>query len=538
MAGQSVREATFDVFREYGLTSMFANPGSTEIDFLADLPDDLRFVLGLHEGAVVGMATGFAIGRGAPALAILHTTAGLGNAVGALATARVNRAPLVVVVGQQDRRHLASEPFLAGKLRGLAGEYPVWIDEPVAPQDVPGAIARACHEAVTARGPALVIVPMDDWSADAVEPRGARRAGRGRARARRGPRRRRGGSPTSSPRAKSPTLVVGAGADDPDTWNALVALAERLSCPVWQEPFSARAGFPQDHPLFAGHLPADRPRLRATLAPYDAVLVVGGPAFRQYPFHPGPFVEPGTRVAVVSEDPAEVHRSAAELAVLAHPGPVVRRARAARARARRRAPGARRAARAAGAARRRASRSAPGTSSPPWPSACPRDAIVIEESPSNRPELLRAAARARAARLAQPRDGRARVRAPRRDRPAHGPPRPAGRRDRRRRLVALRDPVAVERRALPRRRAVRRPLERRLRDHGPARGAARRRGAVAGLRRRRRRPRARVRLPGADESRRTTSCSQTFDEVLPLSAAAPSRCSSRSPSPRTRASTP
>ncbi len=171
MAGQSVREATFDVWREYGLTSLFANPGSTEIRLLADLPDDFRFVLALHESSVVGMATGWAIGRGEPALAILHTTAGLGNAVGALATARVNRAPLVVVVGQQDRRHLASEPFLAGKLLGLAGEYPVWVDQPVRPQDVPGAIARAVHEAVTASGPALVIVPMDDWAAEAGAPR-------------------------------------------------------------------------------------------------------------------------------------------------------------------------------------------------------------------------------------------------------------------------------------------------------------------------------------------------------------------------------
>ena len=140
---QSVREATLDVLRERGLTSMFANPGSTEIQLLADLPDDFRFVLALHESSVVGMATGWAIGRGEPALAILHTTAGLGNAVGALATARVNRAPLVVLVGQQDRRHLRIEPFLAGKLQGLAGEYPVWVDQPVRPQDVPGAIARA-----------------------------------------------------------------------------------------------------------------------------------------------------------------------------------------------------------------------------------------------------------------------------------------------------------------------------------------------------------------------------------------------------------
>jgi hypothetical protein len=65
---------------------------------------------------------------------------------------------------------IATEPFLAGKLRGLAGEYPVWVDEPVRPQDVPGAIARAFHEAVTGSGPALVIVPMDDWLAEAGAP--------------------------------------------------------------------------------------------------------------------------------------------------------------------------------------------------------------------------------------------------------------------------------------------------------------------------------------------------------------------------------
>src|SRR3954462_2505840 len=109
------------------------------------------------------MATGWGVGRGEAALAPLHTTAGLGNAVGALATARVNRAPLVVVVGQQDRRHVALDPFLTGRLEGLAGDYPVWGDQPLTPQDVPGAITRAHHEAVTGRGPAIVIVPMGDW---------------------------------------------------------------------------------------------------------------------------------------------------------------------------------------------------------------------------------------------------------------------------------------------------------------------------------------------------------------------------------------
>jgi benzoylformate decarboxylase len=310
----TVREATLDVFRRRGLTTLFSNPGSTEVPFLTDLPDDIRFVLALHEGSVVGLATGFAIGRGEPALVVLHTTAGFGNAVGALATARVNRAPLVVLVGQQDRRHLVFEPFLAGRLAGLAGDYPVWADQPVRAGDVPGAIERAYHEASTKRGPAVVIVPMDDWLEPADHDREAAAAGRVL----------RASAASAAAvtelvdflsRAESPAIVVGAGADDADTWTALAALAERLNAPVFQESFGARAGFPQDHSHFAGVLPADRPRLRERLAPYDAILVVGAPVFRQSPYTPGRFTE--ARIALISEDPHEVHRSPAELAILA-----------------------------------------------------------------------------------------------------------------------------------------------------------------------------------------------------------------------------
>ncbi len=386
MTGRTVRDATFDVLRRHGLTSLFANPGSTEISLLADLPGDLHFVLGLHEGSVVGMATGFAIARGEPALAILHTTAGLGNAIGALATARVNRAPLVVLVGQQDRRHLAQEPFLAGKLHGLAGEYPVWVNQPVRPQDVPGAISRAYHEAATGQGPALVIVPMDDWDAVAGEEHEVAAPSRV-VRAMTADSGAVAELAEMVDRAESPVLVVGAGADDPDTWTALVQLAERLSCPVWQEPFSARAGFPQDHPLFAGHLPAARTRLREVLAPYDFVLAVGAPVFRQYPYQQGPLVEEGTRVAMITQDPAEAHRSPVELAILAPP-----------------------AAACAALAGIVTARNGSETvlfvrpSSPEPPAAgeplraghviaaiaarIPRDAVVIEESPSSRPELL------------------------------------------------------------------------------------------------------------------------------------------------------
>jgi benzoylformate decarboxylase len=381
MSGRIVRDVFFDLLRERGLTTMFSNPGSTEVPLVTDLPPDLHFVLGLHEASVVGMATGWALGRGEAALVLLHTTAGLGNAVAALATARVNRAPLVVLVGQQDRRHLASEPFLSGRLEGLAGDYPVSVEQPAYAQDLPAAIRRAEHEASTHRGPALVIVPMGDWEAEADEEREPAAAMRvvgaaaadGRAV---------GELAAMLESSERPALVVGGLADDEETWTALVALAERLAAPVWQEAFGARAGFPQDHVLFAGHLPPDRSGLREVLGRYDAVLCVGAPAFKQYTYVEGRFADTGVCVAVVTPDAAAAHRSSAELAVIA---PL------------------------AAACRELAGRLTQREADPPprWrpeplapepilraghvfdalASRLPRDAVLIEETPSSRPEL-------------------------------------------------------------------------------------------------------------------------------------------------------
>ncbi|MBW9207603.1 thiamine pyrophosphate-binding protein [Mumia sp. zg.B17] len=316
-----VRTATFDVLRRHAMTTIFSNPGSTEVPFLVDLPDDLRFVLALHEGSVVGIASGWAIATREPALVLLHTTAGLGNSVGAIATARVNHAPLVVVVGQQDRRHLALEPFLAGRLDSLAGDYPLDMLNPVRPQDVPSAIDRAAHRARRDQGPVVVVVPMDDWSTP-YDPQDLSAARVVRTPAPEGVDV--GDLARLVGRAERPAVVAGSGNDSRTGWDALTALAERLEAPVWQEPFGARAGFPQDHRLFAGHLPADRPRVRAALGNADVVLIVGCAALRQYPWAEGPLVPPGATVVVVTADPEEAYRSPVELAVVADPTVVVR----------------------------------------------------------------------------------------------------------------------------------------------------------------------------------------------------------------------
>ena len=382
----TVRDATFEFLRRRGLTDIFSNPGSTEIPFLTGLPDDLNFVLGLHEGSVVSMASGYALARRRPSFALLHTTPGFGNAVNAIATSRVNRTPIVIAIGQQDRRHIAFEPFLAGRLGGLAGDYPVWVSEPARAQDVPGALERAYHEAETHRGPAIVIVPMGDWLEEAGEPHEVAAPQRvlrpgavdeesvGRARracspARRGRRSWRvRGSTRRSAGPRSSRWPSGSARPSTRSRSAARPGSRRIT----------RSG--------PGRCRSCAPQLRETLEPYDVVVAVGAPVFRQSSYEPGPFAREGTVLAVVSDDADEVHRSSGR----------ARDPRCARPRLR------------CGRGAGRRSGHAPGRplfQRPEPPLAhdaplraghvlqalgdrLPADAVVVEECPSNRDELM------------------------------------------------------------------------------------------------------------------------------------------------------
>ena len=83
----TVREALFAQLRDFGLTTVFGNPGSTELPMFRDFPADFRYVLGLQESVVVAMADGFAQARGSAAFVNLHSAIGVGHAVGSLFTA-------------------------------------------------------------------------------------------------------------------------------------------------------------------------------------------------------------------------------------------------------------------------------------------------------------------------------------------------------------------------------------------------------------------------------------------------------------------
>ena len=111
-ADLTVREAVYSLLREFGLTTVFGNPGSTELPMFRDFPPGFRYVLGLQESVVVAMADGFAQARGDAALVNLHSAIGVGHALGSIFTAYKNQTPLVITAGQQARSILPFEPFL------------------------------------------------------------------------------------------------------------------------------------------------------------------------------------------------------------------------------------------------------------------------------------------------------------------------------------------------------------------------------------------------------------------------------------------
>src|SRR3954469_12960633 len=165
-AALTVKEATFDLLRAFGIRKVFGNPGSTELPFLSDWPHDIDYVLGLQEASVVGMADGYAQATRNAGFVNLHSAAGVGNALGNIYTAHRNPTPLGIVAGQQARSILPLQAFLyAERASEFPRPYVKFSVEPARPQDVPAAIARAYYVAMQPPcGPTFVSVPIDDWT--------------------------------------------------------------------------------------------------------------------------------------------------------------------------------------------------------------------------------------------------------------------------------------------------------------------------------------------------------------------------------------
>ncbi|WP_329332510.1 thiamine pyrophosphate-binding protein [Streptomyces sp. NBC_00663] len=300
--------AFLDILRGEGVDRIFGNPGTTELPFLAALSETEgapEYVLGVHEGAVVAMADGYARATGRPAFVSLHVAAGLANGLIGLLNTRRSRTPLVVTAGQQDRRHLQQDPMLSGDLVALATPAVKAAYDVQHARDLPLALRRAFALAVRPpAGPVFLSIPMDVLAEDTQVEVPAR-------------------TPTPPPgpapgieRAAvllgdgvRPAIVAGDGVGREDAVGALVRVAEACGATVHHQPMADCLNFPTTHPLYAGMLPPRHDAIRAALEPHDVVLIAGAHAFTPHHYTPGPALPPGLTVVQLDSDPDEIGRN-------------------------------------------------------------------------------------------------------------------------------------------------------------------------------------------------------------------------------------
>ena len=308
MGERTGREVLLDVLDSEGVRHIFGNPGTTELPLMDALAgrDSPRYVLGLQEAAVVGAADGYAEVTGRPAFVNLHTSAGLGNAVGNLTAAQANRAPLVVTAGQQDRRHLYADPLLSGDLVGLARPVSKWTHEIRGPEELGTYLRRAFRDAATPpAGPVFCSIPMDVLDEE---------------------------TPPAPPPSKRDVRAVAGSLDElagllaavaPDRLaivagddvagsggiDALVAVAEALGAPVFGSPLHGTTVFPTAHPLWRGMLHLTAAGVHETLAAFERVLLVGGQAFMSFTHTPASPVPASVELLHLSSDPTQPGRT-------------------------------------------------------------------------------------------------------------------------------------------------------------------------------------------------------------------------------------
>jgi len=379
-ASISVKDATLNLLRAFGIKKVFGNPGSTELPFLSDWPDDIDYVLGLQEASVIGMADGYAHATRNAGFVNLHSAAGVGNALGNIYTAHRNQTPLVITAGQQARSILPLQPFLyAERASEFPRPYVKFSVEPARAEDVPAAIARAYYVAMQPPcGPTFVSVPVDDWThqTQAIDARDVSReigpeAGAMKTLA------------AALAASKCPALVVGPAVDRARAVDLMVRLAEKAKAAVWVSPFSARCSFPERHPQFAGFLHASPAQLSEALRGHEMGEVLGPPLFTFHVEGHASIFDGATSIFQITDDPTAAAVTPQGASIIATMKPALTMLIDLLPESRRAMP----AGRALSAAPRAADPIPVDFLLHTLSQAMPDDAALVEEAPSHRPAM-------------------------------------------------------------------------------------------------------------------------------------------------------
>jgi benzoylformate decarboxylase len=312
--------ALLELLKQEGVRVMFGNPGTTELPLMDALAGEteLRYVLALQEAPAMGMADGYAQASGGLVMVNLHAAPGLGNAMGMLYDAQKAGSPIIVTAGQHEQRFNFTEPLLWADLPVIARPFVKWSEEVRRVADLPRAIHRAAKTALAPpTGPVFLSLPGDILLAsedlDLGMPTRVAASLRGDARAI-------AVAAEALARAVSPVIMAGDCVPQSDALAELVALAEALGAPVYDETMASRAMFPSSHPLYRGSLPRLPATLRAMLSQHDLLLSVGADLFTLSLPADVEALPEGMKVVHLDTDPWELGKNYPEaVAILGDP---------------------------------------------------------------------------------------------------------------------------------------------------------------------------------------------------------------------------
>ncbi|MCJ9674285.1 thiamine pyrophosphate-binding protein, partial [Neorhizobium sp. SHOUNA12B] len=152
-----------DVLLVNGVDVCFANPGTSEMHFVAalDRKPAMRCILGLSEGVVTGAADGYARMADKPAATLLHLGPGLANGLANLHNARRARTPMLNVVGDHASYHLQYDAPLTSDIESLARPMSHWVGRASGPADIRRCTEESYAAALANRGVSTMILPAD-----------------------------------------------------------------------------------------------------------------------------------------------------------------------------------------------------------------------------------------------------------------------------------------------------------------------------------------------------------------------------------------
>lgn len=300
-----------DILHSEGVEMIFGNPGTTELPLLDAfvVEDRLRYILGLNEVVVMGMADGWAQATGRLAVCNLHAAPGLGNAMGMLYNAAKAGAPVLVTAGQQDMSIRLTEPLLWDDLATMARPLCKWSFEVSSIEELPRAVRRAAKVALTApTGPVFLSIPGDVLTAIApadLDLGAPTRIGQGL----RGDAAEVAKAAELIRAAENPIIFAGDCIANRDAFAEIVAFAEAVGAPVYMEGMANRAAFPSNHPLFAGTVPRMTPALRAAMQDHDLLISIGADLLTQSQATGVEALAPGTPVVHLDDEPWQIGKN-------------------------------------------------------------------------------------------------------------------------------------------------------------------------------------------------------------------------------------